>query len=273
MTGWLWAALSLLVGLAMTALGDMASEEIRDRLDHLPHAILRFAARQLTLGQRATIYEQEWLPELAYILKGAETRPVTRLLTGIWYALGILASAHRIASHLRREPAKAPASILSAAVRERPWRKEWKAGLQPATFALALAGLGVSAYLTTAHFIESALAACTESGPVHCTGVTTSPQSYAFGIPVTVLGLAFYLFAVAIMSPRAWRTTKRKIHLLRVTSLAAGIVFVLYLLYAQLVIIGATCLYCTSVDTITFALFALTIIAHRRLKQGTTPGR
>jgi uncharacterized membrane protein len=271
MTGYLWAALGLLAGLIMTALGDMASEEIRDRLDHLPHAILRLAARQLTPGQRATIYEEEWLPELAYILKGAETRPVTRLITGIWYALGILASAHRIASHLRRGPVQAPASILSTAARERLRLREMKQGLQPATFVLALAGLGVSAYLTTAHFTESALAACAESGLANCISVTNSPQSYAFGIPVAVLGLAFYLFAVAIMSPRAWRTTIRKIHLLRMTSLAAGIVFVLYLLYAQLVIIGAICLYCTSMDIITFALFALTMVTHWRLKQGTTP--
>ena len=44
-----------------------------------------------------------------------------------------------------------------------------------------------------------------ESGLVNCTKVTTSPQSYVFGIPVAVLGLAFYVFAAAIMSPWAWQ--------------------------------------------------------------------
>ena len=271
MTGCLWAALGLLAGLAMTALGDMASEEIRDRLDHLPHAVLRLAARQLTPSQRVTIYEEEWLPELAYILKGAEARPVTRLITGIWYALGILGSAHRIASHLHREPVKAPASILSAAARERPRLRDMKEGLQPATFVLALAGLGVSAYLTTAHFTKSALDGCSESGLVTCAKVTTSPQSYVFAIPVAVLGLAFYLFAVVIMSARAWRTTKRKIRLLRIRSLVVGTVFALYLLYAEFFVIGATDLYCTSVDIIPFVLFGLTMTASRALKQGMAP--
>jgi hypothetical protein len=56
MTGYLLAALGILVGLAMTALGDMASEEIRDRLDQLPHAILRLASRRLTPDQRTAIY-------------------------------------------------------------------------------------------------------------------------------------------------------------------------------------------------------------------------
>ena len=133
--------------------------------------------------------------------------------------------------------------------------------LQLATFVLALAGLGVSIYLTIAHFTESALAGCSESGLVNCTKVTTSPQSYVFGIPVAVLGLAFYVFAVAIMSPWAWQATRREIHLLRIASLVVGIGFVLYLIYAELFIIGSICLYCTSVHAITFVLFVLTVIA------------
>jgi len=133
--------------------------------------------------------------------------------------------------------------------------------LQLATWVLALAGLGVSIYLTIAHFTESTLAGCSESGLVNCTKVTTSPQSYVFGIPVAVLGLAFYVFAVAIMSPWAWRATRREIHLLRIASVVVGIGFVLYLIYAELFIIGSICLYCTSVHAITFVLFVLTAIA------------
>ena len=133
--------------------------------------------------------------------------------------------------------------------------------LQVATFVLALAGLGVSIYLTIAHFTESSLAGCSESGLVNCTKVTTSPQSYVFGIPVAVLGLAFFLFAAAIMSPWAWQASRREIHLLRMASLVVGIGFVLYLIYAELFIIGSICLYCTSVHVITFVLFVLTVIA------------
>ncbi|MDQ2815933.1 MAG: vitamin K epoxide reductase family protein, partial [Actinomycetota bacterium] len=131
--------------------------------------------------------------------------------------------------------------------------------LQLTTFVLALAGLGVSIYLTIAHFTESALAGCSESGLVNCTKVTTSAQSYVFGIPVAVLGLAFYLFAVAIMSPWAWRAARREVHMVRIASLVVGIGFVLYLIYAELLIIGSICLYCTSVHAITFVLFVLTM--------------
>ncbi len=133
--------------------------------------------------------------------------------------------------------------------------------LQVTTFVLALVGLGVSVYLTIAHFTESTLAGCSESGLVNCTKVTTSPQSYVFGIPVAVLGLAFFLFAAVIMSPWAWRAGRREIHLLRMASLVVGIGFVLYLIYAELFIIGSICLYCTSIHIITFVLFVLTMVA------------
>ncbi|HMH38323.1 MAG TPA: vitamin K epoxide reductase family protein [Streptosporangiaceae bacterium] len=146
-------------------------------------------------------------------------------------------------------------------VRDEPAERGPAPWLQIATFVLALAGLGVSIYLTIAHFTESALAGCSESGLVNCTKVTTSPQSYVFGIPVAVLGLAFFVFCVAIMSPWAWRASRREIHLVRIASLVVGIGFVLYLVYAELFTIGSICLYCTSVHVITFLLFVLTAFA------------
>jgi uncharacterized membrane protein len=145
----------------------------------------------------------------------------------------------------------------------------WSAGesavplwLRLTTLLVALAGLGVSTYLTIAHFTESTLAGCSETGGlVNCTKVTTSAQSYVFGIPVAVLGLAFYVFVVAIMSPWAWRVTWREVNLLRIAAMIAGVGFVLYLLYAELFIIGSICLYCTSVHVLTFILFILTMFA------------
>jgi hypothetical protein len=108
-TGFLWGVLgSICTFIILAALGDMVSKEVRDRLDHLPHAILRLAARRLDAAQRVTVYEDEWLPELSYILKGDEARPITRLFHGTRYALGILANTRRIARHLRRPAPEQP---------------------------------------------------------------------------------------------------------------------------------------------------------------------
>jgi len=146
-------------------------------------------------------------------------------------------------------------------VRDDPAERGPAPWLQIATFVLALAGLGVSIYLTIAHFTESALGGFSESGLVYCTKVTTSALSWVLGIPVAVLGLAFFVFATDIMSPWAWRASRREVHLARIASLVVGIGFVLYLVYAELFAIGSICLYCTSVHVITFLLFVLTAFA------------
>jgi hypothetical protein len=124
MSAVLWGGLGgIATFVIMAALGDMVSEEIRDRLDHLPHAILRLAARQLDETERVILYEEVWLPDLAYILKGDEARPVTRLVVGTWYAVGILFSATQSARHLQEAKAKAsvgkdgPAPSAHAAIR------------------------------------------------------------------------------------------------------------------------------------------------------------
>ena len=129
------------------------------------------------------------------------------------------------------------------------------------TWVLSLAGLGVSIYLTIAHFADIRPAGCAETAAVNCVKVTTSPQSYVFGIPVAVLGLAFFVAAVALMSPWAWRWARREVALIRIASLVVGIGFVIYLVYTELFTIGAICLYCTSVHVITFLLFVLTAFA------------
>ena len=123
--------------------------------------------------------------------------------------------------------------------------------------ALALAGAGIAAYLVYARYTATQLA-CTTGG---CETVQHSKYAKAAGIPVAVLGLAFFVFCVAIMSPWAWRASRREVHLVRIASLVVGVGFVLYLVYAELFTIGSICLYCTSVHVITFLLFALTAFA------------
>jgi uncharacterized membrane protein len=135
------------------------------------------------------------------------------------------------------------------------------AWLQWTTWVLSLGGLGVSIYLTIAHFNTSVTLACPATSTVNCEKVTTSPQSYAFGIPVAVLGLAFYVFLAAANSPWAWRMTWPPLRWARIGSVVVGIVFVLWLVYAELFKIGAICLWCTSVHVITFALFVLIVFS------------
>jgi uncharacterized membrane protein len=136
--------------------------------------------------------------------------------------------------------------------------------LQVASFVLAILGLAISAYETYAHFNGSHLAGCPTggNGTFNCTAVITSPQSMVFGvIPVAVLGLAFYVAAVPLFSPWAWRMQRREVHLLRLASMVVGMGFVMYLIYAELYQVGDICEYCTGVHIVTFLLFCITLFS------------
>lgn len=133
--------------------------------------------------------------------------------------------------------------------------------LQIVSFALAIIGLGISSYETWAHFNGSHLAGCSTTGG-GCTAVITSPQSMVFGvIPVAILGLAFYVAAVPLFSPWAWRMKRREVHLIRLASMIVGMGFVMYLIYAELYQIGSICEYCTGVHIVTFLLFCITVFS------------
>src|SRR5262249_51974426 len=96
--------------------------------------------------------------------------------------------------------------------------------LRLATLVLSLGGLGASVYLTLAHYSSSVTLACSATATINCEKVTTSAQSVILGIPVAVLGLAFYVFMVAINSPWAWRAKWPAVGWARLGSVIIGIV-------------------------------------------------
>jgi uncharacterized membrane protein len=129
------------------------------------------------------------------------------------------------------------------------------------TFLLSLLGLGLSTYLTVTHFAKQLLV-CSGTGFVDCAKVTTSPQSYFLHIPVAFLGLGTYLVMTVINSPWAWRARARWLHVARFVLAATSMCFVLWLVYAEFIIIKNICLYCTAVHVTTFALLiVLTMVS------------
>jgi uncharacterized membrane protein len=119
---------------------------------------------------------------------------------------------------------------------------------------LSLFGLGVSIYLTITHFSPHTLV-CVANATFNCEKVTTSPQSEIFGIPVAMLGLFFFVPMIILCLPAAWRSADRRIHLARLILSITGVGLILYLLIAELFIIKAICLWCSSVHLATFLLF------------------
>jgi uncharacterized membrane protein len=130
-----------------------------------------------------------------------------------------------------------------------------------ASLSLSLVALAVASYLTVTHYADPSSLACPDSGVVNCTLVTTSPESMLLGIPVAVLGLAWAVGMVMLCTPWAWYARTAWVDRVRLVGSAAGAVFVIYLVYAELFRIGAICLWCTAIHVSTVALFAVVLAA------------
>ncbi len=128
------------------------------------------------------------------------------------------------------------------------------------TLLLSVFGLGVSIYLTITHFSPHALV-CVANATFNCEKVTTSPQSEILGIPVAMLGLFFFVPMIALCLPASWRSADRRIHLARLVLSITGVAMILYLIIAELFIIKAICLWCSSVHLTTFVLFVIVVTA------------
>ena len=138
------------------------------------------------------------------------------------------------------------------------------------TFLLSLAGLGVATYLTIAHYVGTQVLACSANSLVNCEAVTTSAQSHFLGMPVAVLGLGNFIVLTALCSPWAWKSTNTLIHRARVGLILISIAMVIWLVTAEIAIIGKLCLWCTAVHVITFAL-VLVLTRLNREQTGWTP--
>jgi uncharacterized membrane protein len=128
----------------------------------------------------------------------------------------------------------------------------------PVSLVLTVLGLAVSVYLTIEHYTASTTLACPDTGALNCLKVTTSEQSAILGVPVAVLGLLY--FTVMLGLSLLWRSPRREIRLGRLAFAAVGVVFVAWLVYAELFTLDAICLWCTAVHVLAVGLFAVTAL-------------
>lgn len=138
-----------------------------------------------------------------------------------------------------------------------------------AVTALTLIGLGVSVYMTYAHYNKDALV-CTEGATIDCSAVTTSDYAVLLGIPLPLLGLAFFIAMLALITPPAWRSRSPLPRWGRLASTFIGMAFVIYLVTVEIAILHKICLWCTAVHVITAMLFVLVLIdEYRRIGESS----
>lgn len=123
--------------------------------------------------------------------------------------------------------------------------------------ALTGIGLGIAVYLTLVHYSHVPLL-CHASGIINCADVVTSPQSVAFGLPLAVWGMLWFVVAavLAVWTAAGGAAAAASLRPARLAWTAAGALAVVYFVYLELIVIGHICLWCSGVHLIVLTLLA-----------------
>ena len=106
----------------------------------------------------------------------------------------------------------------------------------------ALAGLAIASYLTVVHY-QGGVPVCATNG---CEIVQQSRYAELLGVPVALLGTL--TFAAMLVSA----ALRRQVVVVSAATLAlAAVLFAGYLVYVQLVVLDAVCLWCVASDALT----------------------
>lgn len=104
---------------------------------------------------------------------------------------------------------------------------------------LAIAGIGIMGYLTYIHYANTQ-SFCDLSETISCDVVTTSIYSEIFGIPVSLLGMGYFLLIIGLIARMRNNQTLNNIFLLTVLVLIPS----LYLSLLEVFVIKAFCILC-----------------------------
>jgi uncharacterized membrane protein len=123
-----------------------------------------------------------------------------------------------------------------------------------------VAGVAVSAYLTVVHYSAVPLV-CTTTGVISCERVLTSPYSViaGSGLPTSASGIAWFSISTALaLLQLSDRRTQRlvRLHLLWA---AIGLATVIYLVFLEIVQLGAICIWCSSAHALVVMTFIIAL--------------
>jgi uncharacterized membrane protein len=123
---------------------------------------------------------------------------------------------------------------------------------QVLALAAGLAGLGISIYLTAVHYAGVPLA-CPANGPIDCEAVLSSRYAVIAGtsVPTSAAGIAWFAVSVLLWTRRAGRV--------QLAWSALGLATVLFLVYIEIVQLGAVCLWCTAAHVLVVLIFLIAL--------------
>jgi uncharacterized membrane protein len=142
--------------------------------------------------------------------------------------------------------------------------------LQALALAVGIAGIGVSVYLTAVHYTSVPLV-CTTVGAINCEAVLTSPYSVIAGttVPTSAAGIVWFLVSCGLAVLRLRNPASRDVARLQLAWSAIGLVTVVGLVFIEIVIVGAICIWCTAAHVLVVAICLISLApAGRGLGRG-----
>ncbi len=126
---------------------------------------------------------------------------------------------------------------------------------------LGLIGFVVSLYLTIQHFTLTK-GACDVNQTISCSLVNSSIYSEIFGVPVAVFGLLWFA-ALFVLAWSAYKRNDKSAEKRLLYWNIAGLVFVLYLIFAE-ILLKKICPLCTVVHGVVLVTLILSIYSYKK---------
>lgn len=130
----------------------------------------------------------------------------------------------------------------------------------------SLIGLVDALYLTVKHYLQSSVFCSLLNG---CDKVTGSSYATIIGIPVALMGMVYYFSLLLVTILILTRPNNKKFLKIIFAISSGGFLFSLWLVYLQIFVIKALCLYCLVSATVTTMIFTLSLIYLLKLKGRT----
>lgn len=117
---------------------------------------------------------------------------------------------------------------------------------------VSVAGIGVSIYLTVLHS-AGVVPGCPVSGPINCEAVLSSPYAVIAGtsVPTSAAGIAWFGVSALL-----WTRPFGRMHL---AWAGIGLLTVLYLMFIEIVRLGAICLWCSAAHVLVVVIVLITL--------------
>jgi uncharacterized membrane protein len=116
----------------------------------------------------------------------------------------------------------------------------------------SLAGLAISIYLTVVHYSTIPLA-CPASGVVNCEQVLTSRYAVILdsGVPTSAAGIVWFAVSAVLALLRR--------RLAQLVWSSIGLATGLFLVYVEIVQLGAVCIWCTAAHAMVLLIFLIAL--------------